>query len=334
MTIRSKTLCVVIGAGLSVQAASAQCANKTGFAKQLCEAQAVTSDNPMTAVTETAMQAMKGAPITTAITDTIHLSVLPPSIEPQAFAPLLKLDRAEDGAFILRPGIYEAYVESYSLTPFDQPTPRGSAFFPAPIKGRRAKIISDILKFAELHREVPQVIIQNLVGLTIYGTDLEKMPQPTQQAAAKLLPKETLSKLSGTARAKFLERIILGTVNQKAPKVAKDLAGAVAAEQKINQQTGINSAIKVAIADSAADPTLIAPPTVKGTWAQLPGGFFVRYVPEGYVRVHLQVIVPDAAMEGIDPKKPLTFDPTQYLAVHMGSPAQTLGITLRPVGGK
>jgi hypothetical protein len=41
--------------------------------------------------------------------------------------------------------------------------------------------------------------------------------------------------------------------------------------------------------------------------------------------------VPEAAMEGVDPKKPLTFDPTQYLAVHAGSPAQRLGISLVPV---
>jgi hypothetical protein len=333
MTVRSKTLCVVMGAGLSVQAASAQCTNKTGFAKQLCEAQSVTADTPMTAAAETAMKAVKGSPITTGVADTIHLNILPPSIEPQAFAPLLKLARDDNGAFILKPGIYEAYVESYSLTPFDQPTPRGSAFFPAPIKGRRAKVISDILKFAELHPDVPQVIIQNLVGLTIYGTDLEKMPQPTQAAAQKLLPKETLKKLSGAARAKFLERIILDTINQKAPKAAKDVAGAVAAEQKIDQQTGINSAIKVTLS-GGSDPGTLAASTVKGTWAQMEGGFFVRYLPEGYVRVRLQVIVPEAATEGLDPKKPLTFDPTQFLAVHMGTPAQLLGLTLRPVGGK
>ena len=63
------------------------------------------------------------------------------------------------------------------------------------------------------------------------------------------------------------------------------------------------------------------------------GGFYVRYLNEGIVRTRLQLIVPEAAMNQADPKKPLTFDPTQYVAVHAGTPAQILGITLRPVGG-
>src|SRR5215472_51683 len=218
MTVRSKTLCVVIGAGLSIQAASAQCANKTGFAKALCQTQSMTADTSATATIDGVIKGAKGSPITTGVADTIHLDILPPSVEPQTFSPFLKLERTEDGAFILKPGIYEAYVESYSLTPFDQPTPRGSAFFPAPIKGRRARVVSDILKFAELHRDVPQVIIQNLVGLTIYGTDLEKMPPQTQAAAAKILPKESLMKLSGVAHVTILEKVIVGTLGRKFPK--------------------------------------------------------------------------------------------------------------------
>jgi hypothetical protein len=56
----------------------------------------------------------------------------------------------------------------------------------------------------------------------------------------------------------------------------------------------------------------------------------VRYLPDGYMKTRLQVMVPDEAIAQADPKSPLTFDPTQYLAVLGQAPSERIGITLRP----
>jgi hypothetical protein len=48
----------------------------------------------------------------------------------------------------------------------------------------------------------------------------------------------------------------------------------------------------------------------------------------------VQVVVPDKAIEQADPKTPLTFDPTQYLAILCQAPGERIGITLRPADAK
>lgn len=277
---------------------------------------------------------MKSAPLTTSLSDAIHLETLPPSLDPKEFAPLLKLERV-NGAFILKTGVYEAVLESYTLAFYDDHALRSSAFFPAPIKGSRAKVIADILKYAELHPDVPQPLIQNLLSYTVNGTDLQKMPPQTQQAAKKLLPKETLAKLRGAVQARVVENkilILLGRKVGKDAKTATDITGAIATAKEIDQTYGVTTTLKDMKSGSG---TFAAGSTERGAWVQMEGGFYVRYLNDGIVRTRLQVIVPEAAMEQhTDPKKPLTFDPTQYVAVHAGTPAQILGMTLRPVGGK
>lgn len=337
MELQRKALCIALGAALMVKAGLAQCDNKSGFAKLLCQAQANSAGTALSNAGDTVMAQFKGAPLTTSLADAIHGETLAASLDPQVFAPLLKLERTDDGAFILKQGIFEAYVESYSLEPFDPGYARPSAFFPAPIKGRRAKVISDILKYAELHRDVQQGFIQNLLGLTVYGTDLEKMPALTQQAAAKLLPKQTLLQLKSAAQAKALADKLLKILGQhvgaNSPKAAKEVTDVLAKEQQLDKQYSVTATIGAL--KSSSDATAVATDSApRGTWVQMPGGFYVRYLPDGYAKTRLQVIVPAAAMEQVDPAKPLTFDPTQYLAVHVGTPAQRLGISLRPVGGK
>jgi hypothetical protein len=337
MTLRRKAALLALSASLAIQAGFAQCGDKKGFAKQLCEAHANSAGGALSGAGDTAMAQFKGAPLATSLADAIHLEVLPPSIEPGTFEPLLKLPRTDDGAFILKAGIYEAYVESFSLEPFDPGTPRGMAFFPAPIKGRRGKVVSEILKYSELHPDVAQPYIQMLLGFTVLGTELEKMPAVAQQAAQKLLPKDTLLLLHGETQKKVLRDKLLATLGRRIgasdAKAAQQITGVVTKEQQIDKTFGIASTIG-AMKGSGTAGAISADSAPRGAWAEMPGGFYVRYLPESYVRTKLQLIVPEAAMEQVDPAKPLTFNPTQYLAVHVGSPTQRLGVTLRPVGGR
>lgn len=328
---------VFIAVLLFIPPANAQCDNKTGFAKQLCQAQANSAGQAAGQIANIDLSAFTGATLSTNVADTIHLSILPPGIEPQEFEPLLKLERDKNGAFILRAGIFQTEVESFSLEPYDPGYPRPMAFFPAPIKGRTARVISDTLKYSELHPDVQQAWIQNFLGLTVFGKHLEEMPQPTQQAATKILPKETLALIHGASQAKKLGKILLSQIGRQVgasnPKAAQEINGAIDKEKKIDQAVGITTTVG-ALKGNVASLGVAADSAPRGSWAEMPGGFYVRYLPEGYARTKVQVIVPEAAMEHVDPKAPLTFDPTQYLAVHVGTPAQRLGITLRPVGAR
>jgi hypothetical protein len=307
----------------------AQCEDKTGFAKKACEVQAAGPVAP-----GPGGQAKNDA-LTTGFADMIHIDTLPATIEPTGFTPLTALKREADGGFILVAGLFEATVQSFSLDPGDRLPARPAGYYPAPIKGRKAKIIADVLKQAELHPEVSQAEIQALLTTIVSGLDLEAMPPQVQQTAARVMSKEGLRQLQGAIAAKAMQKALLNMLNQriaKDPKLQQQAAINAAKQREFERQTGLGQAMKDMQALNKAEQAL---PTgsvvVRGTWAQMPGGFFVRYLPEGYARTKVQVMVPDNLLFSEDPDSLITFDPAKYLAVYTQAPVQRLGITLRPV---
>lgn len=324
------TFCVLLPSVLMAQTNPAPCADKTGFAKQACEV-----ESGHVSLGPGVVSGFKAEPLTTNFSDTIHPDTLPPSIDPKAFEPLSRLPRADDGAFLLKVGIFEAYVQSYSLDPGERNWQRGAAFYPAPIKGRRARVIGDVLKQIELHPDVPQDAVQQLLWAVVQGTELEKMPAPMQQTAARILPKESLSALQGATAANAVTNRLLGILNNRLSKdkqLQKGIGEIAGKTRQLDQEYGISDTLDAVNAASASQTVATAGDVVpRGTWAQMPGGFYVRYLPEGYARVHVQVIVPQAAIDQADPRMPLAFDPTQVLAVYCQTPPQRLGISLRAV---
>jgi hypothetical protein len=322
-----KFLSVISGSVLFASSLFAQCDNKTGFAKLACQAQA---NNSAPAGLPPGVGDPKTAPISTGLSDAIHLDTLPSTVDPQAFRPLMNLDRTDDGAFILKAGIYEAYVQSYALDAGDVNASKPGGYYPAPIKGKKAKILSALFKYAELHADVSQADIQQLVWAIAGGVDLEKMNPAVQQTAARVLPQDILKQMQGAAQAKAFQDALMNMLNQRLAqdKKAQQQMGQMSdAMKQIQQQTaGLTPTFR-----SEADTDA---PVARGTWAQLPGGFFVRYLPEGYMKTRVQVVVPDAATQQADPKAPLTFDPTQYLAILCQAPGERLGVTLRPADAK
>ena len=322
-----RLLSVTVAFVLFAASVSAQCDNKTGFAKLACQAQANSS---APAGLPPGIGDPKTAPISTGLSDAIHLDTLPSTVDPQAFKPLMNLDRTDDGAFILKAGIFEAYVQSYALDAGDVNASKPGGYYPAPIKGKKAKILTALLKYAELHADVSQTDIQQLVWAVVGGVDLEKMNPAVQQTAARVLPQDILKQMQGAAQAKAFQDALMNMLNQK---LAKDKN----AQQNLNQMNNAMKQIQQQTAGlapgfkSEADADA---PVARGTWAQMPGGFFVRYLPDGYMKTRVQVVVPDKAIEQADPKTPLTFDPTQYLAILCQAPGERIGITLRPADAK
>jgi hypothetical protein len=319
---------VLVSAGLCFTGpAAAQCAGKTGFALQACQVASATggSTNGNPAIPPAVLQGSKEPALTTGLADAIHPDTLPGTLQPDAamFTPLMKLDRSSDGSFMLKPGMYEAYVQGFSLDANDSGGGRVAGFYPAPCcRGRRAEVVKAVLKYSELHPDVSQNDIQQLLWAVVSGTDLEKMAPAAQQAAVRILPTDLAKSLQGPVETAKLKQIIMGAVNNRIGKSPSAKAGAGAA-------TGVQTVFTPAPAQltqqNSGAPAL---PVERGVWAQiLPGGFFVRYLPDGASKIRLQVIVPDALK--FDSTAPLLFDPTQYLAVYTQSPALRLGVSLR-----
>jgi hypothetical protein len=325
--MRSKAVTLLLLQSVVAGHVFAQCEDQTGFAKKACEVQAGTA-------VPGAAGSPRNAPLSTSFADTIHLDTMPATFEPPAFTPLATLKRNADGGFILAPGIYEAYLQSYSLDPGERMPPRPAGFYPAPIKGRQAKIIADVLKQSELHPDVPQGDIQALLLTIVSGITLEAMPPTIQQTAARVMSKEALQQLQGAVAAKAVQKALLNMLNQhlaKDPKLQQQMAINAAKQREFERQTGLGQALKDMQTLNAAASLPTGEIVVRGTWAKMPGGFFVRYLPEGFARTKVQVMVPDGVTNAEGPEALTAFDPTAYLAVYSQAPAQRLGISLRPV---
>lgn len=307
---------------LCAASAFAQCDSKTGFAKLACQAQ-TQSNGPFQAAVPDAKLS-----VTTSFADTIHADTLPPTFEPKAFKPLMSLDRTDDGSFILKPGMFESYVQSYALDTSDTNVTKPAGYCPAPIKGTKAKIVTAVLKQIELHPDVAQAEVQALLFAIVQGVDLEKMPPNIQQTAVRVLPKDIVTQMQGATQAKQFQQSLMNILNARAAKDKnaqqnqQKLADFNKQLAQMQQQANENAAFN-AQPDAAA-------PVLRGTWVQMPGGFYLRYLPDGYMKTRLQLMVPDTAVSDADAKTPLTFDPTQFLAVLGGAPAERIGISLRP----
>jgi len=299
-------------AALLPSALLAQCENRKGFSKALCEMNANNANTPQIS----GLGKPKNTAISTSFSDTIKGEPLPPSVEPKAFSPLSSLERNDDGAFILKPGFYEASVQSFALDSGDANVTKQAGYYPAPIKGHFAKILSALLKDAELHPDITQAELQQLVFVIAAGTDLEQMPPAIQQIALRALPKESLKQLQGAAQANAFNKALMDAINAR---IARDPN----AQRTLGQLSQMGAQAQQ---NADAQINALPEPVARGAWAQMPGGFYVRYLPEGYAKTRIQIIVPEAASSG----SPLTFDPTQYLAILGQVPSERLGITLRP----
>jgi hypothetical protein len=308
------------------RAAGAQCQGKSGFALAACQVAAKTGGSTSGAgIPPAVLQGSKEAALTTGLADTIHPDTLPGAVDPDSklFSPLLKLERVDDGSFIVKAaGMYEAFLQSYSLDANDSGAGRVAGFYPAPCcKGRRAAVVAAVLKFSELHPDVSQNDIQQLLWAVVAGTDLEKMPAPIQQAAVKILPHDLAVSLQGQAQAQAAKKTLMDYVNGRIRKSPSASAGAGAAG-------GIATVLNPGAASASGVPASSSLPVERGAWALMPGGFFLRYLPDGCSKIRLQIIVPEAL--GVSSTAPLLFDPTQFLAVYTQAPALRLGVTLRP----
>lgn len=317
MNNNARILTISCALALSATGASAQCENKSGFAKLACQTQ-TNITGPYQAATPDPKTFLS-----TSFADTIHGETLPANIDPKMYRPLTELERSEDGAFILKPGMYEAYVQSYTLDLGDANSTKAGGYYPAPIKGTKAKIVASILKQIELHPDVGQVDVQQLLLFVVQGTDLDKMPPSVQQTVARVCPKDIIRQMQASVQAKQFQQGLMNLLNahakdkngqqkQQLPDFTKQL-------EQMRQQAEANATFN-AQPDAAA-------PVVRGTWVLMPGGFYLRYLPDGYAKTRLQLMVPDESITNAQMQ--ITFDPTQFLAVLGQAPSERIGISLR-----
>lgn len=206
-----------------------------------------------------------------------------------------RLPRTSNGGFMLRPGLWEGAFESYCLRPATR-GPSGAqsdGYLWAPLKGPRANAISIILRGAYGHPNISRDDIQMLLWAIVARTRVSEMPPALQAAARALLPASEINAISvdglqviNAADRTSLFRNVTGPVRQ-ALEIESDLR-----YEFSKGNANYEEIERIAVLNGGAP----APPSKhavhRGQWSRHPGGYYVRYFPDSFRNMKLQVLVP------------------------------------------
>jgi hypothetical protein len=254
----------------------------------------------------------------------------------KSFRPLSVLPSAS-GVYQLRPGFYEVVCKSYCLHAGTHAPSSGDGYLAAPLKGDRRDIIQSILKNSARYPAIKQQDVQMLIWLVLAHVNFKQLSTDLQIASVQLLSAKELFELDGGVMGVISDPTLMG-MKVKLPPAAQD---ALDAENKVRElyEQGVTSYQQyesVAILPGAAP--VDQPEYKRGRWCVQPGGFYIRFFPNGYTSTRIQIYVPDlvsgATNSGSYDVSPLkhfmiqwpAWDLTSTVAVPANTTAQRLGM--------
>lgn len=242
----------------------------------------------------------------------------PPAIAPDAKPQsLMDLPQAETGGFVLQPGFYEAEFRTYCLQP-GTPDPRqGDAYLQGPVTGYRKELVEAVLRNSRDQHDIDQKHIQLLLWSMVSGSSFDKLSYAVQRDAARLLTPRQIFELQGGwvgAIRNVTQATGLLNVNSDMVRLfERGLASYEAYERLAVRQ----------------EPSRVTRPGVKyDQWYGQEEGYYLRYFPESYKKVRIQVYVPASLLDSNHQRdnEYVVFDPTGRQAIPAYTNAQRLGV--------
>ena len=205
---------------------------------------------------------------------------------------LRSLPRTSGGAFVLRPGLWEGSFESFCLRTATWAPGAGDGYLWAPIKGSRSGAIATILRSAARHPNVPRGDIQTLLWAILSRTRVSEMPPALQAAARALLPAAEINAINASgfqaidiAERTQLFRGVSGPIRQ-ALEIESDL------RYEFSRANANYAEIEKIAVLSGAPPPENRNAITRGQWSRHPCGFFIRYLPDSFSNMTVQVLKP------------------------------------------
>jgi hypothetical protein len=230
---------------------------------------------------------------------------------------LMELPQTQDGGFVLKPGFYEAEFKTYCLQP-GTPDPRqGDAYLQGPITGYRKEIVESVLLNSREEKSIDQKNIQLLLWSIVSRSDYNKLSPAVQMDAMKLLTPKQIFELKGG---------VIGAI-----KTAAYSTGVLNANSDMKRlfEASTNSYEAYERIAVRREQSKITKQGVKyDQWYKQNDNYYIRYFPESYKKVKIQIYVPDGLLD-TDNKlngEYVVFDPTGQQAIPAFTNAQRLGI--------
>ncbi len=233
-------------------------------------------------------------PVTTSLDDAITEVPFLDDYEPTHFLPMGELPKGPGGSYLLMPGCYTITLESFCLHAGSYGPGGGDGYIYAPLKGKRAPIIRNILANSSKHPNIPQRDIQVLIWAILARTKISDMNPNMQSTAAQLLSAQEITELNGSA-LDVVKQELYGQAYGKLPANVRRVME-IKSELRSRLVSGVYTytdleRIAVPVGDIPLDKNSRKIPS--GRWSFHPDGYFIRFFPDGYSTTHIQVSVPD-----------------------------------------
>lgn len=258
------------------------------------------------------VQIVKPATATSLFIDTMLTGVQP--------LPLTDLQQTEEGEIVLAEGYYEANYKSYCLQPGTPDPSDRDAYLQTPLQTHRKDIVETVLRNSLQQQQLNQKNIQLLLWSVVSGSDYNKLSWPVQLTAQQLLTKKQIFQLKGG---------VMGVVKQVAQALPDARITGAQVSMKRMFETGASSYESFErLAVLREKSTVHRADYKKEQWYKQEGGYYLRYFPNGYQQVKIQVYVPEGTLDstGKQDGHYLLFDPVNRMAAPANSNAQRLGI--------
>jgi hypothetical protein len=231
--------------------------------------------------------------ITTSLEDAAREQVLPDDFGDKMKARQLSdLPTGPGGGYLLTPGLYEITTKSYCLHPGTAAPgkSKGDGYLFAPLKGDKAAIIEAIMVNADL-KDAWQQDVQSLIWAVLARTNFADLSPNLKKLAAELLNEEQLKELNKDA-LKVLSKKALAKFQGKLPPAAKR---AIELQNQLREKLTSASASYEELEQLAVLPEeKTGQPSAynKGRWSRHPDGYYIRYFPNSYRELRMQLYLP------------------------------------------
>ena len=291
------------------------------------------------------------SPISTTFDDAIYEASSLSGFEPdeEEYIPLDIQPKAETGGYILKSGLYTMNAKSFCLRGYTHGPSRGDGHLYAPLKGKKAGFVEQIIQRFGERPDVNQQDVQVLLWAIIAGADMNSLGDQHTKTLSQLFSTDELllfqgkDWLNGLADEQVLELRRLANNS----KVSPYLNGLIEADSRIRSMVRESRSFRdfeaVAVIAGAAPRTEMIREVSKGRWSYHPDGYFVRFFPNGYPQTRIDVYVPyedevqydwRGAVSGLDrqsnTEKEVTFKPSSMTAMPANRASQRIGPSEAP----
>jgi len=190
-----------------------------------------------------------------------------------------------DYSFNLAPGYYTFTLQTYCLKAGSHGPTKGSGYLIAPLLGKRADLVANILKRSANHPVIAQQDIQLLLWAIIYGAKFTELEPGLQTRVRPLLTEAEIADLSIGIKDIPLE--LLPSDLRQTAQFYKDLRSKLT-----NPASSFEEIEQTAVLTGEPPSSMLLKDVKPGNWAYIGGGFYARIFPEWYSKSVVEIYRP------------------------------------------